>query len=402
MKTIGKTLGFLLVICFLFSFIKQEHARITFETNHKDYQDFVSLFYQYHPKATSLNLSDTFELRNNILIYSRKLAHDGWSYQAIEKGYLKHVTSYQTAKGFHVRYQQLQQIGSDAFNDMWRLQEPPQNGLEAEKTLSLLLNYLHMPTDLTGDIKQIKPILKQFSSSLAPADPFWDQLASLVQMYYTSTNPLSYTTFSRQLHQLRYVLATQQAQWVRDHYGNTGKLNDAKALAKYLATLEETDYSLNESSRYHNKVATRTKADGNLQAIYPDQLPQTNYKVLVHFHSEFILSESGHFLLALDPCSQNLNGIINGASFNYSNQNDDLHKHLDVDPIDLYEPDFIEKTITNPQQEFKTPDLKQQADHADPIFSRNNKSLKQLTKSAVKTFKKLLDHYRGDFKTEEP
>mgnify|MGYP002225669906 FL=1 len=39
------------------------------------------------------------------------------------------------------------------------------------------------------------------------------------------------------------------------------------------------------------------------------------------FHTEFILDSQGRFANEIDPQGTNHNGIINGASFNYANQN---------------------------------------------------------------------------------
>ncbi|CRH93156.1 Protein of uncharacterised function (DUF3114) [Chlamydia trachomatis] len=116
---------------------------------------------------------------------------------------------------------------------------------------------------------------------------------------------------------------------------------------------------------------------------------------MIHFHSEFILSESGQFLVALDPENLTRNSIVNGSSFNYGNQNDDLHRLLDIDPILLFDPAFIEETTHSPEATFLVPDLEQQGDKHNPIYSRNGKSSKQLTRAAIKKFKKLLHHYQS-------
>ncbi|WP_396022063.1 DUF3114 domain-containing protein [Bombilactobacillus thymidiniphilus] len=35
----------------------------------------------------------------------------------------------------------------------------------------------------------------------------------------------------------------------------------------------------------------------------------------------------------MDPEGAKPNGVINGASFNYANENDDMHKHLDINVV---------------------------------------------------------------------
>ncbi|MGT2913661.1 DUF3114 domain-containing protein [Streptococcus criceti] len=44
------------------------------------------------------------------------------------------------------------------------------------------------------------------------------------------------------VHQFRYVISAQQAQWVRDNYKKDG-MTDEEALAAYLSTLKEGDDS---------------------------------------------------------------------------------------------------------------------------------------------------------------
>ncbi len=393
MKYIHSGLMFLLFVLFVVSFAKHEQARLAFEQSHQAYKDMVISFEKRHIKQQPSSLSDQFQLRKDLLHYAKKLAQDGWSYEAIEKGYLDHLKPKQASYNFEQLYQSLQVIGSPAFHRMWERQPRAQHKLEAKRDLNLLLTYVKMPEELSGQSAETKQLLKQFSPSLSPTDAFWDQLSSLVQLYYDHLEHIPYQTFNRKLYQLRYVLSVQQIEWVRNNYGRAGK-TDADALARYLATLDESDYSLNESARYHNKVASHLDTANQLQITYPDNLPQANYKVLVHFHSEFILSEAGHFLAALDPQQPSQNGLINGSSFNYANQNNDLHRLLDIEPIELFEPDFIETAMINPNSPFIVPDLEQQNDQQHPIFSRDGKSSKQLTKMAAKAFKKLLRHYQ--------
>lgn len=394
MKTLGKWLRFLIFLTFCISFWQKDYRRLTFEKEHKSYQDLVAPFYQNHPKLQELQLSEAIKLRHDLLDYVRKLNRDGWSYKAIQKGYLEHLTVGGNSYHFEQRYSRIRLIGSPDFQKLWQQEEMTQTPQVAQKRLELLLTYLNMPEELTGQVHQTQQILAHFSPNLTPTDPFWDQLSALIQACYINLEHIPYSSFNRQIHQLRYLLSTQQIEWVRSQYGKKGE-TDADALAKYLATLEDDDYNLYESSRYHNKVASILDASGNHQAVYTDNIPQSNYKILIHFHSEFILSESGQFLVALDPENLTRNSIVNGSSFNYGNQNDDLHRLLDIDPILLFDPAFIEEATHSPEATFLVPDLEQQGDKHNPIYSRNGKSSKQLTRAAIKKFKKLLHHYQS-------
>ena len=51
------------------------------------------------------------------------------------------------------------------------------------------------------------------------------------------------------------------------------------------------------------------------QLHYPSGASQqVNFKVLLNFHTEYILDQAGHFLNEVDPVEVSENGIVNGAS----------------------------------------------------------------------------------------
>ena len=54
------------------------------------------------------------------------------------------------------------------------------------------------------------------------------------------------------------------------------------------------------------------------QLAFPSRAQaQLNFKVLLNFHTEYILDQGGHFLNEVDPNQISENGIVNGAGFNY-------------------------------------------------------------------------------------
>ncbi|MGZ7240493.1 DUF3114 domain-containing protein, partial [Streptococcus pyogenes] len=79
------------------------------------------------------------------------------------------------------------------------------------------------------------------------------------------------------------------ASWVRKRFGQGS--TDWQAMVAYLNHLPRWSYRLNESARLHNK-----RGFGNHKV---EPLP-VNIKVLIGFHSEFILSQQGQFALILD------------------------------------------------------------------------------------------------------
>lgn len=224
MKTLGKWLRFLIFLTFCISFWQKDYRRLTFEKEHKSYQDLVAPFYQNHPKLQELQLSEAIKLRHDLLDYVRKLNRDGWSYKAVQKGYLEHLTVGGNSYHFEQRYSRIRLIGSPDFQKLWQQEEMTQTPQEAQKRLELLLTYLNMPEELTGQVHQTQQILAHFSPNLTPTDPFWDQLSALIQACYINLEHIPYSSFNRQIHQLRYLLSTQQIEWVRSQYGKKGKL----------------------------------------------------------------------------------------------------------------------------------------------------------------------------------
>src|SRR3712207_9476732 len=105
MKHIHSGLMFLLFVLFVVSFAKQEQARLAFEQSHQAYKDMVISFEKQHIKQQPSSLSDQFQLRRDLLHYAKKLAQDGWSYEAIEKGYLSQLKPKQASYNFEQLYQ---------------------------------------------------------------------------------------------------------------------------------------------------------------------------------------------------------------------------------------------------------------------------------------------------------
>lgn len=374
----------------LIPIIKKEQNRIAFNRAHEAYNDYYLHYQASHHNSQTLKTSAKEALRRHILIYAKQLEEDGWTNQAIQKGFINRLAVTSKAKDFKNNYQSLQIVGSEKFKQLWSLQDKAATPRQAHRDLQLLLKYLKLPDEITNRKKEAEQLMQRFDADLSPTDPFWDQLAFLVQLNYNDLSQVAYSPFNQNIHQLRYLISAQQSQWVRRFYQKKGE-TDAQAFAKYLASLEKDQYSLYESSRYHNKVADL----GNQLPLYSDNIPQNNYKVLVNFHSEFILSEEGQFLSPLDNQHSDRNSLVNGASFNYANSNNEPHYKLDVELIDRLDPIFIKKAMTEADGKFLEPDLDQQEDANNPIYSRNGKSSSQLTRAALKKFRKLLRHYQN-------
>ncbi|MCU9532936.1 DUF3114 domain-containing protein [Streptococcus sp. CSL10205-OR2] len=229
-------------------------------------------------------------------------------------------------------------VGSPMFMSLWH--QTLQLTSDKKACLEIFLNHIGLTEDdIKIDSASVKTSLEKFSPVLRPDHDFWKSLAQTVSTAFPENELRQKTPLGRQIHQLRYLISGQQAQWIRDHI-KTDKMTDQEALAVFLKDKKEQswfplgyDYSLNESARLHNKYYLK-----NGKKIYPDQEITTNFKVLVHFHTEFIIDKKGHFVNLIDYERQTENGIINTASFNYATSNNKRHKELDINPVSIHDP----------------------------------------------------------------
>lgn len=261
-------------------------------------------------------------------------------------------------------------IGSPTFFRLWTIEKKR----KTPKELLHLFVTLLVLEELTGEVTQTKDLLARFHPSLAPDAPLWKEIAELVNLAFPKSELKEKNAFARQIHQLRYVISSQQAEYIRKHY-RKGKMTDAQALASYL---KSRPFTHRESARLHNKLRFDKE-----KKYYPDNKRSYNIKILQYFHTEFILSSQGRFLNELDPEGQTEAGVVNGASFNYANRNNKRHWELDVDPIGIHDPAFRKK-ISKP---FKSPSLVTYRS-ARSLFSSQGKSRLSQVKRVAKQFTK--------------
>ena len=194
------------------------------------------------------------------------------------------------------------------------------------------------------------------------------------------------------MHQFRYLISSQQAQWVRQHFRKPG-MTDGQALVAYFQAHPDPDCQLWESSRLHNKVFVDKG-----QVTYPDHQPyQANIKILHRFHTEFILDREGQFLNLLDPEKSSQNGLVNGASFNYGEKpslfNKSSHYYYDVKSPAKWDPQFRRLAIRNGGQAFKSPQNNRGLagyHTAKGCYAIAGKSVKSQVDAQVKDFEKSL------------
>ncbi|MBO4107584.1 DUF3114 domain-containing protein [Streptococcus suis] len=216
---------------------------------------------------------------------------------------------------------------------------------EKQKHLAFFLSFLNFPENWKGSEKEATALLDKISKETPPHHPFWKDFSGFVAECFMDE---SLGGLWKELHQLRYLIAVQQADWVRRQYGKNGQ-SDRDALVSYLRNLKKDAYDLDESARLHNKFFL-TENDRRVHHFSP------NLKILIYFHSEFILSSEGHFLLIGDG-QFDKNGTVNGASFNYASRNDRLHWLLDITPVRKFDPDFRRKMLKTKAGRYIAPSL---------------------------------------------
>ena len=121
-------------------------------------------------------------------------------------------------------------IGSKAFRNLWKDWRRDYQPLQV---LKLLLAYIEMPEDLSGELEETQHLLSYFDPDLAPHDSFWKDVVKLVDLAFPGDSLSKNASIERQIHQLRYLISSQQAQYVRTHYKKPG-MTDKEALAVYL------------------------------------------------------------------------------------------------------------------------------------------------------------------------
>lgn len=279
--------------------------------------------------------------------------------------------------------------------DFWRFWTEARRSLNREKSrqiLSDLMELAQMPDELSGTLPENRWLVARFAKNLPPHHRFWKELAAVVNRAFPRETLSRPGVLEKKVHQFRYVISSQQAQYVRQHYKKAG-MTDAQALAAYIRSKRLCDISVWQSARLHNKVAFIKG-----QKSYPDGLESVNFKVLLaHSHTEFILSSHGHFLNELDAEEVTEAGIVNGASFNYGRKS--RHWELDLLPIRLHDPAFRTR-LAGP---FHSPNSLRKvcgeegaeqlaASYFNPSghFGRGGQSLFQLVSKEAKEFQRLV------------
>ena len=327
--------------------------------------------------------------------YRLKLQAIGWSQAALDKVFLTEMASLSYESARQSLFEEAFLFGSPLFQKLWSFECRAAHPQQAEQLLKLAMLYIDMPDELSGEAAEITHLLSRIHPDLSPHAPFWRQFSQTVRQAFFPADFIADSGNQRlkgQLHQFRYIISSQQAQWVRQHFRKSG-MTDGQALLAYFQAHPDLDCQLWESSRLHNKAFVNKG-----KVTYPDQQPyQANIKILHRFHTEFILDREGQFLNILDPESSSQNGLVNGASFNYGEKpsffNHSSHYYYDVKSPAQWDPQFRRLAIRNGGQAFKAPQNNRGSagyHTARSHYVIAGKSVKSQVDAQVKDFEKSL------------
>lgn len=301
---------------------------------------FVYIRPSHHRKKGLKTLEEVEPVRQALKV----LRSRGWSEKVIYKAFLKDLLKMPKAEIPVFVQKFMDELSIFASTSFYKLLKAESSSMTKEQARSLVgqvMGILEAPEELHQSL--LSDLLGKIDGNCPPHHPFWRLFADLIDKAFPGQELAEEGKFSKQVHQLRYLISYQQATWVRQHYGQ-GK-SDWQALAAYLASLPGWSYRLRESARLHNK---------QFFARDEKKILPINLKVLIGFHSEFILAQDGQFALILEE-RPSKNGVVNGASFNYARANNKRHYQLDMAPVGPHDPPFRKKMIRSKAGTYLSP-----------------------------------------------
>ncbi|MCP8963207.1 MULTISPECIES: DUF3114 domain-containing protein [unclassified Streptococcus] len=315
------------------------------------------------------------------------LARLGWRENSL--AYLeKYLQEYKDVQAYQEQYQSVFFFASPLFQKMWFQELQNLDEAVAQDLLRGVMKILLMPSDLSGTCEETAFLLSRMAPACPPHSPFWSSFSRVVQVAFAQDSLASKEgdqLLKRQIHQFRYLLSAYQAQWIREHYAKTGQ-TDEEALQAYLQETKGIKIDAYAAARLHNKVYV----DQDGQLAFPSRAQaQLNFKVLLNFHTEYILDQDGQFLNEVDPYQISENGIVNGASFNYGLARGYTHKDLDIDPVKPWDPPFRKKVLYQQGVRYLAPKNDRSIEgywSRKGTFAQGGKSYKQQVAKRVRSF----------------
>ena len=315
------------------------------------------------------------------------LARLGWRENSL--AYLeKYLQEYKDVQAYQEQYQSVFFFASPLFQKMWFHELQNMDEAVAQDLLRGVMKILLMPSDLSGTCEETAFLLSRMAPACPPHSPFWSSFSRVVQVAFAQDSLASKAgdqLLKRQIHQFRYLLSTYQAQWIREHYARAGQ-TDEEALQAYLQETKGIKIDAYAAARLHNKVYV----DQDGQLAFPSRAQaQLNFKILLNFHTEYILDQGGQFLNEVDPNQISENGIVNGASFNYGLARGRTHKDLDIDPVKPWDPPFRKKVLYQQGVRYLAPKNDRSIEgywSRKGTFAQGGKSYKQQVAKRVRRF----------------
>lgn len=317
----------------------------------------------------------------------RELARLGWREHSL--AYLeKHLQGYKYPQAYQEQYQSVFFFASPLFQKMWEKELQNLDEVAAQDLLRGVMKLLLMPCDLSGSCEETAFLLSRIAPDCPPGSDFWKAFSRVVQIAFERDSLADQSgdqLLKRQVHQLRYLLSSYQAQWIRTHEARAGQ-TDEEALQAYLQEARAITVDAYAAARLHNKVSVTS--DGHLH--YPSGASQqVNFKILLDFHTEYILNQDGQFLNEVDPYQISENGIVNGASFNYGLARGRTHKDLDIDPVKAWDPPFRKQVLYQQGIRYLAPKNDRSVEgywSRKGVFAQGGKSYKQQVAQRVRRF----------------
>ena len=317
----------------------------------------------------------------------RELVRLGWRESSL--AYLeKHLQGLKDPQAYQEQYQSVFFFASPLFQKMWFQELQYLDEAVAQDLLRGVMKILLMPSDLSGTCEETAFLLSRMAPACPPHSSFWSSFSRVVQVAFAQ-DPLASKAgdqlLKRQVHQFRYLLSAYQAQWIREHFARSGQ-TDEEALQAYLQETKRIKIDAYAAARLHNKVYV----DQDGQLAFPSRAQaQLNFKVLLNFHTEYILDQGGQFLNEVDPYQISENGIVNGASFNYGLAKGHTHKDLDIDPVKPWDPAFRKKVLYQQGVRYLAPKNDRSIEgywSRKGTFAQGGKSYKQQVAKRVRSF----------------
>ena len=193
----------------------------------------------------------------------RELARLGWREHSL--AYLeKHLQGYKDSQAYQEQYQSVFFFASPLFQKMWERELQNLDEVAAQDLLRGVMKLLLMPSDLSGTCEETAFLLSRIAPDCPPGSDFWKAFSRVVQVAFEK-DPLADQSgdqlLKRQVHQLRYLLSSYQAQWIRAHEARAGQ-TDEEALQAYLQETRAITVDAYAAARLHNKVSVTS--DGHL------------------------------------------------------------------------------------------------------------------------------------------